>query len=685
VTRPLAFLAALLAAGSAHAQFAPLTVVRPGGGILAADGVSVVPMQIVLQLRDGGPRIRSARIVASEGEISGTRVIGPGRVHFFYQAPDRRRGLDEIFDVALTLTDGNTVAEAFTLSIPATSRPTVELTTDPGELLAEAPTSIRVEASAFGDDLEGLVLKADHGRLSGEAPTGSGKTLVSTATLEPPTLPPDAPSHLLVVAVAATGVGFGVKVADVPVAAPVRLSVEIPPGTRLEVTGAKNHPAPVPAPADGRTVMEGVEVDLTSPLAIYEVKGRSKKQLSVVVPTGVVSTGVAVPIPGQAVADGGTGPTVVVVIPPSTFGAPLFWPDIEVEGATLVRTEDVGPRVKALVLARPLEPKSIRVLLDEQPVGTIELGAARGQGLKLESLPAKSGERLAATVVVTTPEGSPTDLPAPKVRLEGGDALPLERVAVGRYRVHLPAGYPGTPGAAVELVAELPPLPKVTGAPQEYVQDRLRATLSGPPPAVRAEDAPPPPPPPPPPEGRRSRGPGLLIGVSAQGAAGATFGGMLMFGGGLMGEVRLPLLEQRLALRLGVEFMRGSKSGRLTFDDDRRIETQTVVAGLLVPVDVGFAVVKGEAFELLVRAGGALRVEQGGLTVQGDAPGAGSRLGFGARAGLEAALTVGHGALYLGALVDGLGASLAGFSTEQVTLEGSLLGVRGDVGYRFWF
>ncbi|MCB9648282.1 MAG: hypothetical protein H6730_17000 [Deltaproteobacteria bacterium] len=677
-------LAALLASSTAEAQFAPLTVVRPGGGILAADGVSVVPMQIVLQVRDRGPRIRSARIVASEGEITGTRVIGPGRVHFFYKAPERRRGVDEIFDVALTLSDGNTVAEAFTLSIPAASKPQVELTVDPGELLAEAPSSIRVEASAFGDDLEGLEVQADHGRLSGEPVSGRGKTLGRTATLEPPELPPDAPSHLMVVAVAATGVGYAVKVGDVPVAAPVRLSVEIPPGSRLEVNGAKNNPAPVPAPADGRTVMEDVEVDLTSPLTVFEVTGRKRKQLSTVVPTGVVSTGIAVPIPGQAVADGGTGPTVVVVIPPPTFGAPLFWPDIEVEGATLVRTEDVGPRVKALVLARPLEPKTVRVLLDEQAVGTIELGAARGQSVKLESLPARSGERLAASVVVTTPEGDPTDLPTPKVRLEGGDAMPLERVAVGRYRATLPAGYPGAPGTEVEVVAELPPLPKVTGAPLEYAQARLRTPLAGPPPALKAKDAPPPPPPPPP-EGRRGHGPKLKVGASLHGSFGGTLGGMLMFGGGLMGEVRLPILDERLAIRVGAEYVRGSKTGRVTFDDERRLETTTTVAGFLFPLDVGFAVLKSESFELLVRAGFALRAERGGIDIQGDTPGAGSRLGFGGRASVEGALGVGSGALFFGAMVDGLGADMSGFSTPQVTLDGSLLNLRGDVGYRFWF
>lgn len=177
----------------------------------------------------------------------------------------------------------------------------------------------------------------------------------------------------------------------------------------------------------------------------------------------------------------------------------------------------------------------------------------------------------------------------------------------------------------------------------------------------------------------------MKVGVAVQGAGGGTFGGMVMFGGGVMGELRLPWLEQRLAVRLGVEFMRGSKTGRVTFDDDRRLETQTVVAGFLFPVDVGFAIVSGEAFELLVRAGASLRVERGGISVQGDAPGAGSRVGIGGRAGLEAALGVGKGALFLAAGVDGLGADVSGLSTDRVTLAGSLLGVRGDVGYRFWF
>lgn len=676
----------LALATPARAQFeaTPMAVVRPGGGILVADGVSKVPLQIVLMGREGGPAIRTARIVASEGNIADTRVVGPASVQFTYAPPQRRRGLDEIFDVALTLADGNTIAEAFTLAVPAPTPPTVELSVDPSQLIAEAPTPVRIQATAYGAALEGLELASDGGRLDAAPATGDGDTMVANATLEPPDLPIDAPSHFVIVGVAASARGFSTTLADVPVTAPVRLSVEIPPGTFLEVEGAKNDPAPVRAPADGRTVVEGVEVDLGSPLRAFLRRGRRRKPLSVVVPTGAVSTGVVAPIPGQAVADGGVGPTLVVAVPPGAFGAPLFWPDIEVEGARLVDTVELGPRAKALVLARPRDPKPLRVLLDGQPVGTIELDAARGQRVAVEALAAGGDERAAVSVQVTDAEGNPTDLPPPRVRIAGGDALTAQRVARGRYRAHVPPGTPGKPGDAVEIVAELPPLPKVTGASLEYARDSRRVTLSGPPPAVKAKRevekvAPPP-------RRGRDRGPSLKVGVGAHGIAGGSLGGMLMFGGGVLADVRLPLLDNRIALRAGVELVRGSKGGgRVGYDDDRRLETTTTVGSLLVPLEAGFAVVSSEAFELLVLAGATIRVEQAALQIQDDSPGGASRTGASGRAGLEAALGLGSGALFLAARVDGIGSDLSGFSTETVTLSGTLLTVRGDLGYRFWF
>ncbi len=677
------FAAGLLFSASAWAQFesTPMAVVRPGGGILTADGVSKVPLQIVLVGADDGPGIRRARIVASEGQISNTKVVGPHRVQFTYAPPRRKRGLDEIFDVALTMRDGNTVAEAFTLAVPAFTAPTVQLSADPPDLLAEAPMAVQAQATAYGEGLEGLALVSDGGNLSGPPVTGDGSTLVLKQTLEAPDVPPDAPSHFVLLAVAASGKGFAATLSDVPVMAPIRLSVEIPRGTSLEVSGAKNNPPRVKAPADGRTVMEGVEVDLSSPLKIFERKGRKRRQMSVVIPTGLVSNGVAVAIPGQALADGGSGPTIIVAIPPAAFGAPLFWPDIEIEGADLIKTRPVTKRIKVLILQRPKEPKNVRVLLDEQEVGTISFSAARGQKVKLQALAPRSGERAAISVVVTDAEGAPTDFPAPKLRLVSGEALPLKAVATGRYRAQVPSGTPGAPGTEVEVIAELPPLPKVAGASLEYAQDSLRIALKGAPPAIKTDApkkvlAP---------RTRRRRSEQTLIGVGIQGLFASSTSSLLMFGGGLKIDVRLPIVDHRLALRTGAEFVRGSSAGRIAFDNDRRLETTTTLGGFLVPLEVGFAILKTNSFEVLAYGGAALRIEQAALQIQDNSPGGASRVGIAGRAGLEAALSLGASQLYLGALVDGVGANLSAFSTDQVRLSGSLMNFRGDLGFRFWF
>ena len=47
-------------------------------------------------------------------------------------------------------------------------------------------------------------------------------------------------------------------------------------------------------------------------------------------------------------------------------------------------------------------------------------------------------------------DGSPTNVPEPRLRLADGSELPYERVADGRYRAHVPAGTPGATDAQVE-------------------------------------------------------------------------------------------------------------------------------------------------------------------------------------------------------------------------------------------
>ena len=143
-------------------------------------------------------------------------------------------------------------------------------------------------------------------------------------------------------------------------------------------------------------------------------------------------------------------------------------------------------------------------------------------------------------------------------------------------------------------------------------------------------------------------------------------------------------LDHRLALRLGLEFVHASGSGKVSLDAERSFDASATVAGVLVPVDFGFAVVSTEIFELLLRAGGALRFESAGLEVLGDRPGGGSRVGFGARFGVDADLRLPAGSVVLGVGLGGLGASAGGFSGATTTYEGSLTAIRAEVGFRFW-
>ena len=111
----------------------------------------------------------------------------------------------------------------------------------------------------------------------------------------------------------------------------------------------------------------------------------------------------------------------------------------------------------------------------------------------------------------------------------------------------------------------------------------------------------------------------------------------------------------------------------------------SLAAGLVIPVDLGFVVVRQPGFELLVRAGAELRNEVGVLDVGTDRVGGGSRFGVSARAGVEGDFDVGPGSLCAIAGVAGLAASSGGFSSPTLTFEGALTHFRLDVGYRLWF
>lgn len=676
------FIAALaMLPTTAIAQDVPtIAIVRPGAGYLVADSRTVIPLQIVLTGK-GRPNVKRAKIVPSQGKVTSTRVIGEDRVELLYQPPRKREAVDEILDVSLVMSNGNRIAEAFTLLIPPPRGPDLEVSASPQSINAAKPTTIGIAATTSGEGVERLELMADKGKLAASEPSGGERTINRTSTLELPQLPPDAPSHFMVLAAASSASGYSIEKADISVLAPVRVSVEIAPGSELVVEGAEIEQEPVTALADGRTVMEDVIVRYGRRVRVFEQTPDDRQELSVVIPSGLVSFGVAMPLPGQNVADGGTGPTIAVAIPPSPFGDEPFWADIELEGAKLVGVEDVTPNIKVLIVERPSEAKNVRVLMDEEPIGEVAFGAALGQFVRAAPATTGSDERGGVEITVTDASANPADHPVPKVRIEGGKTLTPERIGVGRYRASIPPGTPGKPGDDVEIVAELAPPPRVAGDTIELSSARTTVKLGGPPPAIKSEEKKIEKPPP----TRRRKSIGPKLGVSGAALVGTSFNSLLVVGGGVMAELRLPFLDHRMAVRAGLEFQYGTASGRVQVEESQ-IESRTTVSGVLVPIDFGFAILKTKSFELIGRAGVAIRIEQGGVTVGSESAGGGSSVGIGARAGGEAGFLLGDGALFLGATLGGLGASANGLSAPGGTkIDGSLTTVRAEVGYRVWF
>lgn len=676
--------AALLfpAVATAQLEQPSIAVVRPGAGYLVADGRSRIPLHIVVLSGSSGPKVKKPRIVVSEGRVTGVRIIGDDRVEMLYTPPARSSAVDEILDISLTMSNGNRVSEAFTLLIPPPRPPDLELEASPEKLNVSSPTDIGVAATTRGESVERLELWADAGSIAPAYPDGDDNQLSVQTTLALPELPPDAPSHIIVLAAASSATGYAVRQAGVSVLAPVRVSVEIEPGSELAVEGAEIEQEPVTALADGRTVMEDVIVRYGKRVRAYEVVDGERRELSVILPTGLVSLGTAMALPGQNVADGGVGPSIVVAIPPAPFGGDPYWPEIAVEGAKLVATDDLSPTMKVLVLERPLEAKTVRVMLDEESVGEIEFGAALGNSMRVQRVAVDRDERAAIEIEVQDAAGNPTAHPVPKVRIEGGAVLEPVRTGLGRYRASVPPGTPGAPGATIDVYAELPAAPKVAGEALELVRETTSVELAGAPPAVKTEEKPkevelP--------STRRRAGLSPKFGASGAALIGGSFDGLLMVGGGFLAELRLPFVDHRIAVRAGLELIYGSATGRLVVGESR-LESKTAISGVLIPIDFGFAVIDGDAFELLVRAGVAVRFERGGISVGGNDLGGGSSTGIGGRATIEGALKLGDGSLFLGATLSGLGASANGLSAPGGTqFDGNLTNIRAELGYRVWF
>ncbi|MFO0722284.1 MAG: hypothetical protein U1E65_00790 [Myxococcota bacterium] len=659
-----------------------VAVVKPGAGFLVTDARQKVALELIVSDAKGPVELGKVEVKANQGKISGAEVIGPGRILCYYAPPEKSRSASDIIDLRMMRRGGGELQFAAPIELVPSENLKLSGEAKPQRFLAEKPEQVGIVAMAPGA-LQ-MALEPSAGQFARDA--GESKTRLSGTWTPPKDLPGDAPSHLMALVTAIGPAGFGAKSIGVSALADMRVSIEIPPGNQLVLEGSENKIAPKTAAADGRTVVEDL-VRYGAPIHAYSVKGKQKKEIPISIPSGMIPVALAAAIPGQNIADGGTGVSIALAIPPPPFGGELIWPEIKLEGATLVETKSVpgAKDVKALVIQRPKGPRTVNVLADGIPVGTIPFLAAHGEVLDLAAAPPRKGERGAVIARVRDIFGSPADQPAPRARIDGGAEIVVTRTGLGEYRVTVPAGTPGDPGQIKTVVVELPPPKSLTGEAMEFVSARQKLALEGPPPALvssqaepggSVEEAPRPP--------VKKGDPVLRFALTGGALGGSTFGGQLVIGADATFEARFPVLGNRLGAYAGIEAFRGSGAGSVTRGDGNTQSSSFIFAGTVFPVGASFTLIDLETFELLVRAALELRVEAGVIDVGVDRAGGASRVGVAARAFAEGAFDVGPGAITVGLGVAGIGASAGGFSSDQVHIEGSVTHVRLDLGFRFW-
>ncbi|MEO1229759.1 MAG: hypothetical protein AAFZ18_12695 [Myxococcota bacterium] len=659
------FWGALGAAPRSAEALATVTVARTGGGWLVADGRSRVPLTVIV---DGdGPHLSGVRAQAGGIPVEGPVRLDARRYRFVLSMPGEER-VEEL-RIELSFVDGTVRTETYPLVVGPSRPKPLDLTLEPSRLNIEflpqtvtlgsgpLPSGAEVEIHAAGADVEPLHLHPTEIRASLQVPAE---------------FPPHAPSHVQVLAVARFSEGFGAETLGLSIVAPVTLRAPVPRGWRMVVKGAEPSSEPMTPASRGPDGVAGLELRLRygAPVRIFRVRQGRRRELSIPIPTGRVSAGVVAALPGQGFADGGTGPTLAVAVPPDPFGGAPVWPEIAVTGARLVDTVAIGPSVRVLVLERPTQAGLVEVELDGLPAGRIQLSSSFGEQLRLEPAPPREGERAAAVVEVRDGQGALTSRPRPAVRIDGTKTR-LEAVDEGRWRVAVPARE-AEPGASADIRAELPPLPVAFGEPR--TAPRIRTSLSLDPwrPAVSV--------------GRRSsrRGSGTAWSLGARVFGGSTFGSALRGGFGVELAVTLPPLEERFGLRSGLELGLAQRDGTFQFGAPDGVPGSTTIGGLILPLELTFAVVDVEALTLSARAGASLRYEEAQLEVDGESAGGAARWSGSARFGVEGLIPLGPGQLMIGALFDGVFADASGLAASPNELTGDLAGLRGEIGWRAW-
>ena len=497
----------------------------------------------------------------------------------------------------------------FKLDVP--DAPNLTLAVSDASIDASKPKRINLSASAVSQDVKELKVYSSHGELSFPGYIqGSPNELYAGASLTPPlNMPSTEPSHFIVLAVAAGKRGFAAQVSGVSTYAKVQFKAELPRGSRFVLEGTRDNPPPVVAPADGFTSSAGI-IEYGKPVRAFRIRGRRRREVPITVPTGIVPDGLAVAIPGQDIADGGTGPTVLVAIPPSPFGDEPYWPEIEIEGVknSKLKVLEVADRIRAFSFKRPNKPQTYTVLADRAPIGTIEFKSSHAAKLEVEPSFAEKSERGAIIAKVFDPLGGKSDHPAPIARIEDGPDLPVQRVEAGQYRIIIPSNIPGESGEKITIIAELPSLNIVHGDPPELVQRSIDLELEGPPPAIRADLSDPSPVKNSSSTSRAKYNP-LGLKIDASFNTGFLFAPIFNLGGRLSLGGALPVLDKKLSIIGGVEFARSANDGLINFGSDQTLAVKNEIYSLSLPLEFEYLYLKTGPVSYFAAAGGELRFD----------------------------------------------------------------------------
>jgi hypothetical protein len=140
-------------AAMADTDFA-ITLVQPGAGFLVAGEESRVPLEIILQTENEGKTLKRARVRASLGAATKTKIVAKNRLLFMYTPPASPLQTDETIDAELLFSDGTQSTHSLGFPLAKPHAPRLSLSVSEIAIEASRPKRINLSASANSPGIE---------------------------------------------------------------------------------------------------------------------------------------------------------------------------------------------------------------------------------------------------------------------------------------------------------------------------------------------------------------------------------------------------------------------------------------------------------------------------------------------------------------------------------------------------